>query len=167
MFKHFIACSIAVLSGSAFAVDVGGTVQPVTLWNYSPTTDQMYQGNIFAPLAGKQFVILNVSQINCGACREFEPAFKQLANQTQNVATSREIIRDRNGQAIDQHIRSIMSGATQDFAYDVDRSAGNALGTRVTPTIFVLDASGKVLFRQEGSLDQRGLARVKQMVGAQ
>lgn len=169
MFKGFsqLICASAMFAAPAFALEVGDTAPCAAMDQFNPATGKTYNGCISQGVDGAEFAIVEFSQVNCGACRENMPGLSRLASETRGFATSRDVVLDRNKAAIDQYIERNKSLLMPlHVGYDLNRAGARGFGVTATPTIFVVDADGKILYKHVGVMSQGDISEIKSLVGA-
>lgn len=129
---------------------VGGVAPDFSLTTTAGSTVQL------AALRGS-VVLLDFFSTSCPACQQFTSGtLVSLYSQygSQFVLISIDVNRENDNAADgDARIAAFMTtyGATWTYALDVDRRVANSYGISVTPTHFIVDASGNIVDRHEGS----------------
>ncbi len=114
------------------------------------------------PEVAGQAKILEFFSATCGDCTENLPIVSQLAARVKAEATTRLVGIDRSESVMRDFIKNNHQLINFDVALDMNREAKRAYDIVETPTIFVLDAHNKVLYRSAGVLSA---AEVEQIVG--
>ena len=126
----------------------------------------VYVGCAVSPAEQKKFVLVDVSQVNCGACIQNYPIFVKLAKDIESVANSRTIYLDRDKQMVVDYVKqNPQFFGNEEVGLDVERKQSKLLKIKYTPTMFVLDEKGVILFSSVGVLTSKNIADIKKVVG--
>lgn len=113
--------------------------------------------------SGKPFVIVEFFSAHCSHCRRNVPLFKRLEEATSSQAYSRMVSVNRGEEAL-QFSRDF--DVSTDIAIDNRRVAADEFGVRALPSLFVLDAQKRVVYRYSGVLNENAINHVIRLVGA-
>ena len=153
----------ALVSLPAWGIEVGDTLACTKLQNVYPDGSRSDMC-ITQPDNGLSFTLLEYASAQCQYCTQNIPFVSSFAAQIRSDATLRLVMIDRSAATIDQYVAKHRDAFVFPVAYDLQRAAFKTAHLQYTPTFLLLDQAGKVLFVQEGTLDDDGAAKIKELL---
>jgi peroxiredoxin len=157
-------CAVLMLSAQpVFALGVGDAAPCVVLQDIQPDATSE-QDCVNARDAGTSFVLLDFFSTSCGDCSKNLPKLSALEKDIAVTTTVRLVGIDRDINSLLQYIQ--VHHALIDFAValDVNRDAKQAYGVKTTPSAFVIDSNGRVIYAKEGPFDDNELETIRELV---
>jgi thiol-disulfide isomerase/thioredoxin len=118
------------------------------------------------PSAAGEFVLLDFFSVTCGFCVRDLPKIADFAREIVGRATVRVVGVDRDEQRMRKFRNENLASFPYDFALDSSRAAMRAYGVTGTPTYFLVDSRGQIVFVKLGALDANDLDRIRDIIGA-
>ncbi len=149
--KHLLIMTMLVTSAALFALEQGEMAPSVEL----SLIGQQEVTDITIPSEGKEFVVLEFMSITCGPCIQSLPFLKMLNSSIQDNADMRMIDIDRPSQAVTDFFEDYYSKYF-DLPFFVDttqRIAARAFMIKYTPTLFIINRAGEVVYKHIGAID--------------
>ncbi len=159
-----IAAPLVLAAQFASAAKVGDNAPCVELVNLAPDGTE-HEHCIREPNVKGQAKILEFFASSCTDCTGNLPVLIDLANKTGKVATTRLVSVDRNEHMIRDYVKANRDLITVEVALDVNRDATKAYDVKVTPTVFVLDAQNKIIYRHDDVLLDSDVKEIEKLVG--
>jgi len=125
----------------------------------------IYTGCSVAPEDGKKFTVIDVSSTTCGACIENFPIWAEFVKEIEEVATVRTILIDRKKKAILDYVAAHPDWFQEEVGLDIAMDQSEVLKLRYTPTMFVIDETGTIVYRSVGVLTKKNKADIKACLG--
>ena len=149
---------------SAPALEVGDTAPNMVLMQIQPNGTDSQHGILDS---AKGPVLLDFFSTTCSYCVRDMPKVAAFAEEISGVATVRIIGLDRDESRIRAYHsanRELFTG--MDMAIDKGREVSRAFVIEATPTYFLIDAQGKIVFKNVGTLEDAELAQIRALLGA-
>lgn len=111
-----------------------------------------------------KFTVLEFFQTTCSACIENRPTFVNLSKTYSSVATFKLVGLDRKETALRDFYNIIR--IEFDFPYVLDhlRVATKAFGVVATPTSFIVNQQGQIVFKHEGTFEDGDLQAIREIL---
>jgi peroxiredoxin len=157
--KAIITGLVILVSQYALALEVGDVAPAVTLkqLNYGIESEVSVQ---VGSKAG-QNVLLEFFQTNCSYCRENFPNVVAAEKEAGDKAVIRHIGIDRSEADLrkfaDEH-------SDVSVVLDNNRLAKKAYEIRGTPTTYIIDASGKIVYHHEGVWEDSEKVKIRELL---
>lgn len=152
---------LVTATASAQALEVGDTAPNLELVNILPNGSDSTHA-VLASAKGP--VLLDFFSVTCGYCIRNLPKLTQLTTDVAGHATVRIVGIDRNEQRMRNFHSENRELFNMDFALDNARKVKDAYGVTATPTYFVVDANGKIVFKEVGELSDEQVAQVRALL---
>ncbi len=164
LFAHALA-GIVVLASShlASALEVGQQGPCVELDDVQPNGTTVNQC-IRTREGHTTFALLEFFSTTCSDCAENLPKLSSLAASISATTTTRLVGIDRNASDTQSYIPKHKDLIQFPVAIDSDRDATDAYGVHATPTVFLLDAKNKIIFKHEGVFSADDITTIQDLV---
>lgn len=163
--KNLVIGLIVSLSLNAMALDVGDVYQnDATDLLHIMADDSEVIADVTAKAPGHNKLVIEFFSTTCYYCNLNRPSFIQLSNEFASTATFKMIGLDRNEQILRSFYTKIKADFDFPFVLDLKRAASRAFKITATPTSFILDENGKVLFRHEGTFDEADKEAIREIL---
>lgn len=167
MKKLLISAALLLVSASTtFALEVGDDAPCVVLEHAQPD-GTMSEHCIREPEFANKPVILDFFSISCSYCIQSFPELNQLSANKATSATFRSIALDRNEAQVLDFIKTRQDLIKHEVALDSSRNASKAYGIQYTPTIYILNAKNKVVYKHIGLVDKSVAAEMSAVIDAE
>ena len=167
MVKKYVIASMlaaAILPATASALEVGDTAPCVVLENIEPSGDST-EACIRDHQDGQEFTIVEFFSVFCGACTRNLPTVSALADMVEENTQTRLVAIDRSRFDVQDYLDDHQDLIHFPVALDVDRDAKRAYDVIYTPTLFVLDANQKVVYKHVGMLTRSDVIDILSITG--
>ena len=151
--KHFfLAIVLTVASATAFAYNVGETVQDIAIPHLS-TTGAITTKNLLSGESSTQFKVIEFFLTTCPLCNANRPIFSRLNQEFQGkvlfklVGIDRPNRRTGRPDAILNYVSAHSRELQFEIGLDHDRAAYNLYDITETPTLYVLNANNEVVYK--------------------
>jgi peroxiredoxin len=151
------------LAAPAFALEVGDSAPCVELNDVQPNGTVINQC-IRTHQANQSFTMLEFFATTCSDCAENLPNVSALEKQISGTTTVRLVGIDRSADVINAYITAHRDLIQFPVALDIDRDATKTYGVTATPTVFVLDAKNKVIYKHIGVFSDQDDADIQALV---
>lgn len=160
--KYLLTMTL-ILTGlaSAHAVEVGEQA-PCVVLNHVAGDGSETEHCIRDPNQEGQFKLLEFFSVLCSDCMKNRPKFLALESELGHKATFRFLAVDQNEKLVRAFIAK--NPTVVETALDLNRDARTAYGVVATPTLFVLDADNKVVFKHQGVLREADLTAIRKLI---
>ena len=151
---------------SAFAIDVGDAAPCVVLDGVDAQGNNTH-GCIRDTIQPKHtHTVIDFFSVHCSTCRANLPAVARLTRALTNHATVRYVSVDRSSDEVRKFLAEapFKGHMNNPVAFDVDRDAKKAYGVSGTPTMFILDANYKVVYKHAGKLTAEDEAHIASLI---
>lgn len=111
-----------------------------------------------------KFTVLEFFQTTCSACIENRPRFIALSNEFSKIATFKLVGLDRKEIALRDFYSIIKAEFSFPYVLDNNRIVTKAFGIVATPTSFIIDQHGHILFKHEGTFESSDLEIIKDIL---
>lgn len=163
--KKITFMSIVFLSLWSFALEVGDAVPTDLKINHLFLDGTEAQQDILSMTqSGRKFTVLEFFQTTCSACIENRPAFIKLSKQFSNVATFKLVGLDRKEKALRDFYSTIRNEFDFPYVLDHQRIATKAFGVVATPTSFIVNEVGQIVFKHEGTFGTSDLQTIQEIL---
>lgn len=159
----FAVLGSVALSTPSWALEVGD-LAPGTVLTHVEADGSMPVQGLDAREKGRDFVLLEFFQITCQPCEINLPRVARLADETAETTTTRIVSIDRKVPDVLAYVEGHKEIIKFSTALDNERAALRAYGVKVTPTVFVLDAENRIVFKSEGVLDSTEMQTIRDLV---
>lgn len=166
MARIAVASAMVAFAAPALALEVGDAAPCVVLDQILPSGETT-EGCIRERAEGATHTVLEFFSITCGACEVNLPRVAKLSDELGPLATVRMVSIDRNAPAVNDWRLGKGDLIRFPIALDTGRDARRAYDVRVTPTMFILDATDTVVYKHEGVLSEGDRAQIRSLVGAE
>jgi hypothetical protein len=108
----------------------------------------------------KKLKLIDVSQVNCAACVQNHPIFLKLAKDVGAVCEPMTMYIDRDRAMVLKHVEDD-GGSSVEIGLDTGRLHSKALKNRYTPTTYVINEQGAVVYSYVGVLPATQISKIK------
>ena len=112
-----------------------------------------------------EYVLIDFFSVTCGFCIRDLPKIAAFAREIAGKATVRVVGIDRDEARMRKYRAENPNNFPFDFALDSSRQAMRAYGVTGTPTYFLVDPTGRIVFVQLGELEPGNLDRIRDLIG--
>lgn len=161
--KILLAATLLLSTLSVQALEVGDDA-PCVVLEHVETNGQSSEHCIREPKIESKPVVLDFFSIYCHYCIESFPVLNKLSEEVAGQATFRAVAIDRKENEVRNFIETRKDLVMHEVALDSDRDAKKAYGVISTPTVFVLDAQNKIIFKHEGLVTEEVSDAIKQAI---
>ncbi len=162
--KKVILTALVLCGLNSMALEAGDLVQSGILLNHLMKNGTEKTQDVLATEKGQKLTVLEFFQTTCGACIENRPNFIALSNEFANTATFKLVGLDRKESALRAFYETIKSEFSFPYVLDNSRLATKAFGVVATPTSFIVDESGHILFKHEGTFEAADLQKIRDIL---
>ena len=162
--KKIILTALVLCGLNAMALEAGDLTQSGISLNHLMTDGTEKTQDLLILEKGQKFTVLEFFQTTCGACIENLPKFIALSNEFAKTATFKLVGLDRKEKALRDYYQTIKSEFSFPYVLDNLRTATKAYGVSATPTSFIVDANGKILFKHEGTFEASDMQKIREIL---
>ncbi len=163
--KKIIVMSLFFLGLQTLALEVGDLVPAGLQTNHLFSNGTEATQDILSHTQSEhKFTVLEFFQTTCSACIENRPAFINLGERFSAVATFKYVGLDRKEKAL-RDFYTLIKGEF-DFPYVLDhlRVVTKAFGIVATPTSFIVNQQGQIVFKHEGTFEAGDLQAIQEIL---
>lgn len=161
-----LALGFFAAANSAQALEVGDRPSCVDLNQLSPNGTEKEHCLLDSVPTGKP-VLLDFFSTTCMYCVENFPQVTNFADAMAGKLTVRAVGIDRDEQMLREFFAANPNFFHYELALDNLRTAKTVYGVVATPTYFLLDAKGIIIFKQVGELEDADFAKIRALTEAQ
>jgi thioredoxin-related protein len=164
--RVFFAVAALTLGSGAFALEAGDAAPCVVLDGVN-ASGQAVNGCIRDTVSpGQTHTIIDFFSVFCSTCKKNLPAVAQLTHALATSATVRYVSIDKKKADIENFLKDPLNKThiNNPVAFDLERDAKTAYGVVSTPTMFILDANYKIVYKHTGELTQKDIQEITQLV---
>ncbi|MBF0360943.1 MAG: TlpA family protein disulfide reductase [Oligoflexia bacterium] len=160
-----VTVSSMLLTSNVFSTEVGDKAAAIILDDIQASGDIIKQ-SILSKAEGKKYILLEFMSITCGPCVGNLPNLQKLNNDRDlsAVAEIRMISIDRNQKLVMDFLNKNRSKIDYSFSLDLLREAMKAYKITATPTTFIVDENGIVIYKHLGSYDEEIMSEIKDVL---
>lgn len=162
--KKIILTALVLFGLNTMALEAGDLAQSGLSLNHLMNDGTEKTQDLLSIEKGQKFTVLEFFQTTCSACIENRPNFIALSNEFAKTASFKLVGLDRKEKALRDYFQIIKSEFSFPYVLDHLRSATKAYGVVATPTSFIVDANGKVLFKHEGTFESSDMQKIREIL---
>lgn len=162
--KKIIFSALVLLGLKSMALEAGDLAQSGVSLNHLMNDGTEKTQDLLAVEKGQKFTVLEFFQTTCGACTENRPNFIALSNEFAKTASFKLVGLDRKEKALRDFFLTIKSEFSFPYVLDNLRTATKAYGVTATPTSFIVDGNGKILFKHEGTFEASDMQKIREIL---
>lgn len=151
------------MSLSAHALEVGDAT-PCVVLNQIASNGSEREACIREPNAQGQVKVLEFFSAFCSDCAKNLPKFSSLHSKFGSQATFRLVGVDRSEKALRDYVANHKNLILFETALDTNREALRAFEVTATPTIFVLDAEDRIVYKHVGVLGSQDIEELSKVI---
>lgn len=161
--KNLILVFMLAFNFSAFALETGDFA-PTTLVSAVQENGETTMEESIKIEEGKRYIMLEFMSIYCRPCIANMPVAKQLSQIISDTTTVKTIIIDRNIPKVMEFIDENESELSFPILLDAKRELARAFKMKYTPTTFILDENGEIIYKHIGMFDQEAVEKIISLV---
>ncbi len=162
--KKIILTALVLCGLNSMALEAGDLAQSGIALNHLMTDSTEKIQDLTVVPKGQKFTMLEFFQTTCSACIENRPNFIKLSKELSNVATFKLVGIDRKETALRAFYQTIKSEFSFPYVLDNSRIATKSFAVSVTPTSFIIDENGKILYKHEGVFGADDIQQIKEIL---
>lgn len=163
MLSVLILCGLKVMA-NVTPLEAGDLAQSAVVLNHLMADGTEKVQDILLTEKGQKFTMLEFFQTTCGACVENRPAFIALSNEFAKTTSFKLVGIDRKETALRDFYAKIKSEFSFPYVLDNNRIATKAYAVKATPTAFIIDENGKIVFKHEGTFEPEDLQTIREIL---
>jgi thiol-disulfide isomerase/thioredoxin len=162
--KKLIFASLILCGLNVVALEAGEFAQKGTVLNHLQADGTESNQDLLAMAKEHKLVMLEFFQTTCGACTENRPQFIALSKEFAQTTTFKYVGLDRKEKVLREFYEAIKAEFSFPYVLDNNRLGQLAFTVRATPTSFIVDENGKVLFKHEGTFESSDLQIIREIL---
>ncbi len=162
--KKIILMSLVLCGLNSMALEAGDLVQAGISVNHLMADGTEKTQDVLTTEKGQKYTVLEFFSTTCPACMENQPKFISLSKELSGKATFKFVGLDRREKQLRDFYQTIRSEFSFPYVLDNNRFATKAFAVSATPTSFIVDQNGKVIFKHEGTYEPADMQTIRDLL---